>query len=87
MRTDKIIEQLETLEETFDEKKESLARDEGRLESLQERMEKDFGVKTLKKAESELTKLDKEIESSEEELHDKYAKMKEKMVKIDVQQD
>jgi flagellar capping protein FliD len=87
MRTDKIIEQLEALEETFDEKKESLARDEGRLESLQERMEKDFGVKTLKKAESELTKLDKQIESSEEELHDKYAKMKEAMEKIDVQQD
>ena len=87
MRTDKIIEQLEALEETFDEKKESLARDEGRLESLQERMGKDFGVKTLKKAESELERLDNNIEVSERELHDKYAKMKGAMEKIDVQQD
>ncbi len=84
MRTDEIIEELEDLEKTFDEKKESLARDEGRLESLEERMEKDFGVKTLKKAESELEKLGENIESSEKELHEKYTEMKEMMVTIDV---
>jgi len=85
MRTDEIIEKLEELEKTFDEKKESLARDEGRLESLEERMDKDFGIKTLGGAENELEKLDKNIESDEEELHEKYTKMKEAMGKIDVQ--
>jgi flagellar capping protein FliD len=84
MRTDEIIEELEELEKTFDEKRESLARDKGRLESLEERMDKDFGVKTLEKAESELEKLDKNIESDEKELHTKYTEMKEAMAKIDV---
>ncbi len=85
MKTDEIIEQLEDLEEKFEEKKESLARDEGRLESLQERMMKDFGVQTLKAAEKDLTKLDKEIISSEDELHSKYTELKERFGKIDVQ--
>jgi len=85
MKTDEIIDKLEGLEEDFEEKKKSLARDEGRLESLQERMEKEFGIKSLKKAESELIRLDKEIEESEKELHEKYKNMKEAMEKIDVQ--
>ena len=85
MKTDEIIEQVEELEDKFEEKKESLARDEGRLESLQERMMKDFGVKTLKAAEKDLSKLDKEINSSEDELHSKYTELKERFGKIDVQ--
>ncbi len=85
MKTDEIIEHLEDLEDKFEEKKESLARDEGRLESLQERMMKDFGVKTLKAAKKDLSKLDKEITSSEDELHSKYTELKERFGKIDVQ--
>lgn len=85
MKTDEIIEQLEDLEDKFDEKKNDLARDEGRLESLQEHMEKDFGAKTLKTAEKELAKLDNEINSSENELRSKYAELKERFGKIDVQ--
>ena len=85
MKTDEIIEQLEDLEEKFEEKKDSLARDEGRLESLQERMMKDFGVKTLKAAEKDLANLDKEITGSEDELHSKYNELKERFGKIDVQ--
>lgn len=62
------IDDLMAIKRNVEANKEKKARLEGKLSSLMERLEKEFGCKSLKDAEKKLKELNSEMERMEKEL-------------------
>lgn len=70
-------QELMKLKDDIEEAKQQKAKDEGRLDSLMERLDTEFGIKTLNEAEKEVAKIEKEITGLEKEYNDGFKKLKE----------
>lgn len=66
-----LADQLLALKRQIETDKEKKARLEGRLTSLMERLQKEFGCKTIQEAEKKLTKLGVQIEELQVQVKEK----------------
>lgn len=73
---EKIINDLKRLKEEIDLAKEDKAKAEGRLQNLMERLETEFSLSSVKEANAEMERLNKEVKKLEEEVNEKYTKLK-----------
>jgi len=63
-------EQYKQLKEKLEQKQQELSRAEGKLESLMEQMEKDFGCSSIKQAKTMLAKLEKQEEEAKQKFEE-----------------
>lgn len=73
---EQIIRDLKKLKEEIDTAKEDKAKAEGRLQNLMERLKTEFKLDSVEEAKEEMKRLNNEAEKLEEEVEEKYTKLK-----------
>lgn len=73
-----LSDDLMRMKEKMEKAKTEKAQVEGRLQAVMERMEKDFGCKTVEEAEKRLSQLSKEADVLQSSLQAKVTELKEK---------
>lgn len=74
---DQIVKSLERLDTSINNAEKEFSSLSGQLKMLEERLEKEYGVKTLAEAEKLVSKLEKGIIESEAEIQQAFTELKE----------
>lgn len=69
---------LKTIKSNIEKSKSELSESKGQKKALLHRLKKEYGLENLMEAEHAVKKLEKEIEILQEEVDNKYSKLKEK---------
>jgi|WetSurSiteA1Bulk_404760.scaffolds.fasta_scaffold247991_1 uncharacterized phage infection (PIP) family protein YhgE len=77
--TQNIASDLLKMKEEAQQAKTKLDETKGKLKGHYERLEKDFGCKTLEEADKKLNIMDKELDKKEKKLEDGYNKLKDEI--------
>lgn len=72
-----IESELEELGEVIEEKKTAVEQNTGALKTLKKQLDTDFNIKTVAKAEAEISKLSKNIEITENRIKKSFDKLNE----------
>lgn len=80
---EKVIKEVKSLSHTLEETKLEHSRLLGERESEVKRMKSEFGIDTLEEAEVEIKKLQKKLAKIDQQIIDRYTKMKGKYDAID----
>jgi len=70
-------QELIDLKNEIEKAKEEKAKDEGRLASLMERLEEEFGLKSLNDAENKIAEIEKKVSTLDKEYDNGLKKLKE----------
>jgi len=76
METNNVIGELERLKNTIDQTKEDLAKSEGRLQSVMERLATEFDLHSLEEVEKKLVGLKSEIDDLDKKIEKEYVELK-----------
>ena len=76
-KIDKIEEEIKALTEEIEKAKEEKAESQGAYNTMMERLDKKFGIKTVKQAEKEVNRLVKEKKALQKKILDEFEELTE----------
>lgn len=76
-KIDKIEEEVKALTEEIEKAKEEKAESQGAYNTMMERLDKKFGIKTVKQAEKEVNRLVKEKKALQKKILDEFEELTE----------